>query len=155
MLVHDGFLYFIVARHKLTVQAGDLLYRWQTEVARIVNQCLTGVLPVHVAIFGVDLMRSTQAVSRPCCKLHNAARRRLFTCTAGWSCTAGPVPHGSTSCAATSSLSTLRRTLAVSTAEPAAPHKGSGDFSACGTAAARSASRSGRLVQLWHLRCRR
>ena len=64
---------------------------------------------------------------------------------------AGPVLHGSSSCAATSCLSTLWRALAVSTAEPDAPHSGSGG-SACGTAAARSASRSGRLVQLRHHR---
>ncbi len=72
---------------------------------------------------------------------HRASHRLLFTYTAGWSPIAGPVPHGLSSCAATSCLSTLRRTL-VFTAIPAAPHKGSGDISAYRTAAVRSASKS-------------
>jgi hypothetical protein len=70
-----------------------------------------------------------------------ASQRLLFTYTAGWSPIAGPVPHGLSSCATTSCLSTLRRTL-IFTAMPAAPHKGSGDISAYGTAAVRSASKS-------------
>jgi hypothetical protein len=39
---------------------------------------------------------------------------------------AGPVPQGSSSCVAISCLSSLWRALAVSAAEPAAPHRGSG-----------------------------
>ncbi len=101
---------------------------------------------------------------------------RLFNCNAERSRIAGPdsqrraaqappilryrrpVPHrrtnspGSSSCVATSCLSTLWRAIAVSAAEPAALHRGSGVFSTCRTAAAMSASRSGRLVQLWHHR---
>ncbi len=55
-----------------------------------------------------------------------AAQRRLFACTAGWSCTAKSVPHWSSSCAATSCLSTLLRALAVSAAKPVAQAQGFG-----------------------------
>ncbi len=84
------------AAHHPSHQTRGLLYHWRAEVAHIVDQGLPSVSPAQEVICGVGLMRSSQAVSRPCGKLpngkqHSAASSPVLQVR---SRSAGPVDYG-------------------------------------------------------------
>jgi hypothetical protein len=86
------------AAHHSSHQTGGLLYHWRAEVALIVDQGqgLPGVSTAQEVVCGVGLIRSSQAVSRPCGKLPNGEQHSATSSPAlqVGSRTAGPVDYG-------------------------------------------------------------